>query len=308
MSKKVLVIAGGISSEKDISLQSGKSAIEALNRLGYQTAFYQVTENIFDFVQYLHEHRPDVVVNMLHGRFGEDGNIQGLLNLMQIPYTHSGCLASALSMDKHTAKKLFKAAGIPVATDKMVTIYDIRENNTLPYPYVIKPNNEGSSVGVFIIESEADKNMLLTNWPFNGGTVMMEEYVRGREMSVAVLNDQALGIVEIIPASGFFDFHNKYTTGGARHLIPAPVDKAQEALLKEYAVKAHRALGCKGMSRTDFRFDDTNKDLPPRIVALELNSQPGMTSLSLVPDIAKSVGISYDQLIQSLVEAATCEK
>ena len=308
MNKNVLVIAGGISSEKDISLQSGEEALKSLKRLGYNASLYHLTDDIFAFVQYLHDHRPDVVVNMLHGRFGEDGNVQGLLNLMHIPYTHSGCLASALSMDKHMAKKLFKAAGIPVATDRMVTLYDLQRNDTLPYPYVIKPNNEGSSLGVFIIESEADKNMLLNSWPFAGGTVMMEEYIRGRELSVAVLNDKALGIVEIVPATGFFDFHNKYTQGGARHLIPAPLDTAQEQLLKEYAVKAHKALNCKGVSRTDFRLDDTNKSLPPRIVALELNSQPGMTALSLVPDIAKTVGISYDQLIQSLLEAATCEK
>ena len=308
MKKNILVIAGGVSSEKDVSLRSGNEVLKALKQMGYEADLYTLTDNIFAFVQHLHNHRPDVVVNMLHGRFGEDGNVQGLLNLMQIPYTHSGCLASALSMDKHMAKKLFKEAGIPVATDKMVTIYDIKENNTLPYPYVIKPNNEGSSVGVFIVETEADKDMMLKNWPFAGGTVMMEEYIRGREMSVAVLNDKPLGVVEIIPAFGFFDFHNKYTAGGARHIIPAPITAAQDQQLKEYALKAHRALGCKGVSRTDFRFDDTNKSLPPRIVALELNSQPGMTPVSLVPDIAKSVGISYNQLIQSLIEGAECEK
>lgn len=306
--KKVVVVAGGLSSEREISLLSGQGVLGALKNKGYDAHLVDLTADIPAFIHTLTTLKPDVIFNALHGKYGEDGNVQGLFNLMQIPYTHSGCLASALSMNKKLSKLFFEKAGIPVAADKMVRLDDIKEERALPLPYVIKPNNEGSSVGVFIIKTKQDEADLIKNWPFAGQTVMAEQYIKGREMSVAVLGDRALGVVEIAPKSGFYDYKNKYTTGKTDHIIPAPLPTQQTELLKEYALKAHQVLGCRGTSRSDFRYDDTDKNSPPHIVILELNNQPGMTPLSLLPEIAKSVGISYEDIVSSLTEDASCEK
>ncbi len=306
--KKVAVVAGGLSSEREVSLMTGQGVLESLLKQGYDAFLLELTADIFDFVRTLEKEKPDVIFNALHGRYGEDGNIQGLFNLMQIPYTHSGVLASAMAMDKKMAKLLFEKEGLPVAKDKIVTLFDLKEGNHLPYPYVIKPINEGSSVGVYIITSAEDEEALINRWPFGGAAVMMEEYIRGREMSVPVMGGKALGIVEVAPKKGFYTYENKYQEGRTDHLIPAPIPQKQTELLMDYAVRAHKALGCKGVSRTDFRYDDTNPDQEPLLVALEINNQPGMTPLSLLPEVAKKAGISYDEVVLSLIEEAECEK
>ncbi len=306
--KKVVVLAYGVSSEKDVSLQTGTGVFEALLKKGYDAHLVKVTDDVVQLVATLNQIKPDVVFNALHGRFGEDGNIQGLLNLMGIPYTHSGVLASAVGMDKHYSKMMFTMAGIPVAPEKIVTLSDIKNGEVLPFPYVIKPVNEGSSAGVFIIENEQQQRNLIDTWPFGGAKVMMEAYIAGREMTVSVLNGKALGITEIAPKSGFYDYENKYTQNRTEHLLPAPIDEEHTLLMKQYAEKAHKILGCHGASRTDFRYDDVTNPERPHIVALEINTQPGMTKLSLLPECAKYAGISYEDLVSLLIEEAVCEK
>ena len=304
---KIMVLAGGTSSEREVSLESGKGVLSAVSELGHIGFLYDLTEDISELIHILKQEKPDVVFNALHGRYGEDGNIQGLLNLMKIRYTHSGVLSSALAMDKRLAKIHLRNAGIPVAKDRLVNFHQLKEEQSFPYPYVIKPINEGSSVGVFIIENKDDKELLLQSWPFGGAFVMMEEYIAGRELSVAVMGGQVLGIVELVPKAGFYNYANKYTDGCTEHLIPAPLPPEYAQKISHYALKAHQVLGCKGVSRTDFRYDDLNKKKEPHIVALELNNQPGMTKLSLVPEIAKSVGISYKDVVSFLIEEATWE-
>ncbi len=305
--KKVAVVAGGTSSEREISLLSGQGAFNALKAKGYPVVLIDLKEDLVAFIRELKSQNPDVIFNALHGRYGEDGNIQGVFNLMHIPYTHSGCLASALAMDKKMTKRLLKDAGIPMAADKMVTLEDIRKGDTLPFPYVVKPNNEGSSVGVSIIENKTDEDYLINSWPFGETKVLMEEYIKGREMSVPVLGDQAIGIVEIAPKTGFYTYENKYTEGKTDHIIPAPLPAEQTQLLKTYALKAHQILGCRGASRSDFRYDDTDPE-HPKIAFLEINTQPGMTPLSLLPEVAKKAGISYEDIVSYLVEDAACEE
>ena len=305
--KKVAVVAGGTSSEREISLLSGQGAFNALKAKGYPVVLIDLKEDLVAFIRELKSQNPDVIFNALHGRYGEDGNIQGVFNLMHIPYTHSGCLASALAMNKKMTKRLLKDAGIPMAADKMVTLTDIQQGNTLPFPYVIKPNNEGSSVGVSIIENKTDEDYLINSWPFGETKVLMEEYIKGREMSVPVLGDQAIGIVEIAPKTGFYTYENKYTEGKTDHIIPAPLPAEQTQLLKTYALKAHQILGCRGASRSDFRYDDTDPE-HPEIAFLEINTQPGMTPLSLLPEVAKKAGISYEDVVSYLVEDAACEE
>ena len=306
--KKVVVLAYGLSGEKEVSMQTGQGVFNALLKKGYDAHLVKVTDDILGLVQTLQQIKPDVVFNALHGRFGEDGNIQGLLNLMGIPYTHSGVLASAVGMDKHYAKMLFGLAGIPVAPEKIITLYDLKQKKTLPYPYVIKPLNEGSALGVFIIENAEQEQNLIDTWPFAGAKVMMEAYIPGREMTVSVLNGKALGVTEICPHTGFYNYENKYMDNHTDHLVPAPIPEKYEKQMKQYAEKAHKILGCRGATRTDFRYDDVTDPKKVHIVALEINTQPGMTKLSLLPESAKYAGISYEDLVSLLVEEATCEK
>ncbi len=305
--KKVVVVAGGTSSEREISLLSGQGVFNALKNKGYSVVLIDLKNDLASFIRELKSQRPDVIFNALHGRFGEDGNIQGVFNLLHIPYTHSGCLASALAMNKKMTKRILHEAGIPMAADKVVTLSDIQKGTVLPYPYVIKPNNEGSSVGVSIIYNKTDEDFLINSWSFGQNAVLMEEYIKGREMSVPILGDKAIGIVEIAPKTGFYTYENKYTEGKTDHIIPAPIPPHQTDLLKEYALTAHRILGCRGASRSDFRYDDTNPE-NPKIIFLEINTQPGMTPLSLLPEVAKKAGISYEDVVSYLVEDAACEK
>lgn len=306
--KKVAVVAYGLSAEKEISWLTGQGVFNALLKKGYDAHLVKLTDDIPAFIQDLTNIKPDVIFNALHGRFGEDGCAQGLFNLLKIPYTHSGVLASAIGMDKHYAKMIFTAVGIPVAPEKIVSLSDLRDGNTLPFPYVIKPINEGSSIGVYIIENETQAETLIKNWPFGGAHVMMEAFIPGREMTVSVINGKALCVTEIAPKQGFYDFENKYQTGKTEHLIPAPIDETDTKKMKQYAELAHKALGCRGASRTDFRYDNQTKSGISHIVALEINTQPGMTNLSLLPEAAKYAGISYEDLVSLLVEEAACEK
>lgn len=305
--RRVAVLMGGISSEREISLKSGQGVLQALSEAGYSAFPLDLTHDVAELVRILNREKPDVIFNALHGKYGEDGCVQGVLNLMQIPYTHSGVMASAIAMDKSMTKKIVQGIGITVAEERLVDRKDIMSDNTLLYPYVVKPNDDGSSVGVFIVKTEAEKDKMLAAWPFDR-SVLMETFIPGRELSVAVTDDGPLGVVEIVPKSGFYDFSNKYSQGGAEHIIPAPIAEKDYRAVMEQAYSVHKALGCRGVSRSDFRYDDTKKNAPARMVFLEVNTNPGMTPLSLVPDIAKVKGISYQDLVVWLVERATCDK
>ncbi len=290
MTKHVAVLKGGWSAEREVSLNSGAACAKALRELGYKVTEIDVQPDIADVLK---QTKPDVVFNALHGRFGEDGCVQGLLEILKVPYTHSGVLASSVAMDKPMAKVVFAAAGLKVPFGKIVTSEELQKGDPMPRPYVVKPANEGSSVGVYIIKEGSN------NAPFTPKqSWLVEEYIAGREITVAVLNDVPLGVTEIRPISGFYDYENKYTDGKTEHLCPAPLSKNEYEAVMQMALTAHRALGCRGLSRSDFRYDGKN------FYILELNTQPGMTSLSLSPEIAAHAGISFNQLVQKLVEAA----
>ena len=302
--KKIAVIMGGLSGEREVSLSSGKGVVEALRKRGYDVKGIDLTQDIAAFVQELNLFKPDVVFNALHGRFGEDGCVQGLLNLMNIPYTHSGVIASALGMDKARTREVAEKIGVPVALGGLKTKGEMQK--TMPrLPYVAKPNADGSSLGVVIVKDEKEHEQLLDSW---GEKIykLVEEYIPGRELSAAVLDGKCLGIVELVPESGFYDFENKYTDGKTKHLIPAPLPRQQEELVAKYAEQMHHALGCRGVTRSDFRYDDTDPK-NSRIVFLEINTNPGMTPFSLVPDIAKHKKITYDELVERLAKEAQCD-
>lgn len=304
MTKHIAVLKGGWSAEREVSLNSGATCANALRELGYRVTEIDVQP---DIAEVLLREKPDVVFNALHGRFGEDGCVQGLLEIMKIPYTHSGVLASSVAMDKPLAKVVFTAAGLKVPFGKIVSHEELLKGDPLPRPFVVKPANEGSSVGVHIVlehdnrpmseliaderKAPATNNQQLT-------TFLVEEYITGREITVAVLNDVPLGATEIRPKSGFYDYENKYTDGKTEHLCPAPLTAEEYESVMQMALVAHRALGCRGLSRSDFRYDGKN------FYILEINTQPGMTSLSLSPEIAAYAGISFNQLVQKLIEAA----
>ncbi|MBF0354465.1 MAG: D-alanine--D-alanine ligase [Alphaproteobacteria bacterium] len=305
MSKRIAVLMGGWSAEREVSLNSGASVVRALMNAGYQVTAIDVQRDIAQLLTRLFP-RPDAVFNALHGRFGEDGCLQGILNILDIPYTHSGLLASALAMDKPSAKKVFSQAGIPVALSVMATREHLIAGDPIERPYVIKPANEGSSVGVRIVMPGDNVNLFAeTSWPY-GDSVMVERYVPGRELTVAVMGDRALGCLEIRPKQGFYDYANKYTDGKAEHIVPAPVPKAIYDEACRLAVLAHQSLGCRGVSRADLRYDDTRGD-PGELFMLEVNTQPGMTNLSLVPEIAAAAGISFPDLVDWMVKEAACD-
>ena len=307
MSKRVVVLMGGFSAEREVSLASGAAVAAALEQAGYAVATIDVRRDLQTLIAGLEMANPAVVFNALHGRFGEDGRIQGLLDIMRIPYTHSGVLASALAMDKPAAKRVFAQAGIPVAEGRVVPKAEVLAGDVLPRPYVLKPLNEGSSVGVRIIhEGDNAGGFGEEEWPF-GDHVLAERFIPGREITVAVMGDRALGATEITSERGFYDYTAKYAPGGSRHLVPAPLPPQayDDALI--LALKAHQALGCRGVSRADLRYDDTQPDQPGRFVMLEVNTQPGMTPTSLVPELAAYAGISFVELVTWMVENAKCD-
>ncbi len=300
MSKHVAVLMGGLSAEREVSLTGGRLAAEALEAKGYRVTSIDADRTLCGK---LAEAKPDVVYNALHGPYGEDGTIQGMLEILGIPYSHSGVLASALAIDKAMAKKVFVAAGIRCPESVMTTIDRLRDETPMEPPYVVKPNREGSSVGITIVQDEQDRLPLWNDWPY-GPEVMVERYIEGRELTVSVLGDRSLGVTEISPQQGFYDYHAKYTDGIADHLLPAPLAEATYRKAMEDALTAHRALGCRGVSRADFRLSE---DDPDALYLLEVNTQPGMTPLSLTPEQAAHVGISFEDLVVQLVEEARCD-
>lgn len=302
--KRVAVLYGGISAEREVSLASGKKVIEALRSTGYEVTPIEVGPDLRATIAALHP-KPDAVFNALHGRFGEDGAIQGVLDWLDIPYTHSGVRASALAMDKAAAKAIFASAGLPVAAGGIYDVADIVDADPMPMPYVIKPLNEGSSVGVEIIRSGDNRRAAVaTGWLF-GRTAMVEEFIPGRELTVGVMGDHALAVTDIVASHTFYDYESKYADGGSRHVIPAQIHPEVAAEAMRIALAAHRALGCAGASRADFRYDDT-KGEPGRLVLLEVNTQPGLTPTSLLPEQAASLGIDFPALCRWMVEHAAC--
>jgi len=300
---RVAVLMGGWSNEREVSLSSGTECARALRESGYDVSEIDVTRDLAALLAAL-EPRPDAVFNALHGRFGEDGNIQGILNILEIPYTHSGLLASAIAMDKTRSKEVFETEGIPCPEGRVVHVSTLRAGHPMEPPYVLKPNDEGSSVGVYII-MPGDNFSPGNDWPY-GEQVLVERYIPGRELTVAVLGDQALGVTELRPHQGFYDYEAKYTDGKTTHLCPAPIPEEIAERATHYAVAAHSALGCRGVSRSDFRYDDIHGE-PGELYMLELNTQPGMTPLSLVPEQAAHAGISFKELVSWMVENATCD-
>ena len=305
MSRHVAVLMGGWSAERDVSLVSGKACAEALRERGYRVTEIDVDRDLAATLSAL-EPRPDVAFNALHGRFGEDGCVQGVLNILGLPYTHSGLLASALAMDKPIAKRVFAGAGIPCPEGVVVSLADATNGGVMEPPYVVKPANEGSSVGVrIVLEGDNYPGIDRDSWPF-GDAVLVEPYIPGRELTVAVMGDRALGVTELRPHDGFYDYEAKYTDGKTTHLCPAPLPDEVSCRAMDYALAAHRSLGCRGVSRADFRYDDTEGE-PGRLYMLEINTQPGMTPLSLVPEQAAYAGIDFGALVSWMVEEARCD-
>lgn len=302
---RVAVLYGGMSAEREVSLSTGRQVITALREAGYEVTPVEVHNDLAAVIRAL-DPRPDAVFNALHGRFGEDGAIQGVLDWLAIPYTHSGVRASALAMDKVAAKAVFAAAGLPVPRGQVVDIAALEHNDPMPLPYVIKPINEGSSVGVEIMREGGNRRAAVAaSWSF-GASALVEEFIPGRELTVAVMGEKALAVTEITAANGdFYDYEAKYADGGSRHVIPAPVHPEIYTRAMDVALRAHRALGCRGASRCDFRYDDT-KGEPGRLVLLELNTQPGLTPTSLLPEQAAHLGMSFPQLCAWMVENAAC--
>jgi D-alanine-D-alanine ligase len=295
---------GGWSAERDVSLRSGRACAEALVRLGYRVTNIDVTPQIADA---LTTAKPDVALNVLHGRPGEDGTLQGILEILGIPYSHSGVMASAVAMRKDFAKTLFRAAGIPVAEDLLAPRSEAAKSHLMPPPYVLKPIAEGSSVGVFIVTEahpHPPQELYREDWPF-GETVMIERYVPGKELTCAVLGDRPLDVIEIVPATRFYDYEAKYAAGGSKHVLPAQILPNVYQEVRRLTLAAHNALGCRGVSRADFRYDDRGTG---ELVCLEVNTQPGMTETSLVPELAAYAGITFDELVRWMVQDASTNR
>jgi len=302
---KVALLMGGWSAEREVSLSSGAECAAALRAEGYEVKTIDVGRDIDALASALTP-RPDVVFNALHGRGGEDGTVQGVLEFLRIPYTHSGVLASAVAMHKPTAKAVFAAAGLPLPEGRVVSRRELAAGDVYARPFVAKPINEGSSVGVRIVyEGDNAWTEEAARWSYP--EALVERYVPGREITVAVMGERALGALEIRPnISAMYDYEAKYRPGGSTHLMPAPIHPKAYAAALEISLAAHRALGCRGVSRADLRYDDSRGE-PGRMVLLEVNTQPGMTPTSLVPDIAKHAGIDFRALVRWMVENAACD-
>ncbi len=302
--RHVAVLMGGLSSERDVSLSTGKGCVAALERLGARATAVDAGR---DIAQVLSKLKPDVALNVLHGVWGEDGCVQGILETLQIPYTHSGVLASALAMDKNKAKAVLAAAGVTVPGGGLYDRFEAARDHVMAPPYVVKPNAEGSSVGVFLVFEGANRppqELASPSWTF-GEQVLIEPYIAGKELAVGVFGEaagpRAMSVTEIVPATGFYDYEAKYGEGGSSHVVPAPIPRhAYDEALRQ-SERAHAAIGCRGVTRSDFRYDDI-KDV---LVLLEVNTQPGMTPTSLVPEQAAHEGMGYDALVRWIVEDAT---
>ena len=306
MSKHVAVLMGGWSAEREISLRSGKACAEALVREGFRVTRIDVGR---DIAAVLATVKPDAALNVLHGRPGEDGTLQGILEILAIPYTHSGVMASAVAMQKDVAKELFRAAGVPVPEGVVASRFEAAKRHLLPPPYVIKPIAEGSSVGVFIVAEDhahPPQELNREDWSF-GDRVIVEKYIAGKELTCAVMGEEALGVIEIVPTVRFYDYEAKYAPGGSKHLLPAPLSPFVYQQVRRLALAAHRALGCRGVSRADFRYDDRVEGTGG-LVCLEVNTQPGMTETSLVPELAAHAGITFDELVRWMIEDASLNR
>jgi len=299
--RRISVLYGGVSKEREVSLVSGKAAAEALEKAGFAVTKIDVPRDVTTLIKAISDSKPDVVFNALHGRFGEDGRIQGLLDMMGIPYTHSGSMASAVAMDKPMAKKLFASAGIPVAPERIVTRREAEAGDVMDRPYVLKPFNEGSSVGVKIVRAGDNRPPLDDLGLDLDDQLMAEKFIPGREVTVAVLGDKPLAVTEITTSHAFYDYEAKYADGGSKHTLPASLAPELTARVMDLAVAAHRILGCRGVSRSDFRLDGD------QFTILEVNTQPGMTPTSLVPEQAAYVGMSFVDLVTWMVEHARCD-
>ncbi len=305
--KHVAVLMGGWSAERPVSLNSGRGCADALEALGYRVTRIDVDRSIADTLARL---RPDVAFNALHGRVGEDGTIQGVLEILRIPYTHSGVLASALAMEKDLAKVVLQAAGVPVAHGITVERHEAARRHVLEPPYVLKPVNEGSSFGVVIVKKDRThppQEVGRDDWPY-GDRLLAERFVAGKELTCAAMGDRVLGVIEIQPVSeAFYGYDAKYAKGGSRHVLPADLKPNIYHKVQDLTLRAHRALGCRGVSRADFRYDESIGE-EGELVCLEVNTQPGMTETSLVPDMAAHAGLSFGELVAWMVEEASCDR
>jgi D-alanine-D-alanine ligase len=301
---RVVVLLGGLSPERPVSQSSGAGAVEACRRLGHEVLALDPADP--QWIEAFKGFAPDIVFNALHGEWGEDGRIQGVLDYLGVPYTHSGVLASALAMDKAKAKAVLAAVGVPLAKGLIMDRRAAAASHPMPVPYVVKPNSGGSSFGVFIVREGANRppeQLLDADWAY-GETVIVEEFIAGLELTTAVLGDRALAVTEIKPAGEWYDFDAKYAEGGSIHEIPAKVPEAVYQACLRHAEAAHKALGCRGVTRTDFRYDPQTE----RLIVLEVNTQPGMTPTSLAPEQAAHAGMTYDQLVAWLLEDASCPR
>ena len=301
MSKKVLVLKGGFSAEREVSLVTGDGVEKALRHKGYEVISFDLT-NVWDLIAFIQREKPDVVFNALHGNWGEDGEIQAFFDVLQIPYTHSGVKTSVIGMDKYLTKQIARSQGIKTAADEKTTARKLAVRGTvISLPYVVKPVADGSSVGVFIVKTPEEAREIRYDDPDR--EILIEKYIPGRELTVMCLEGRAYAVTELRAAGGFYNYKAKYTDGVTQHVLPAEIPDEVAATCKEYAEKIHRALGCRMVSRSDFRWNETDG-----VVFLEINTNPGMTKLSLVPEQAKYAGIDYATLCAKLVENAECRK
>lgn len=298
---------GGLSAEREVSLRSGEACARALEGEGFKVTRLDVG---LDAPQKLAELKPDAAFNALHGRFGEDGAMQGVLEFLRIPYTHSGVLASAAAMHKQIAKTILAAAGVPVPAGRVLTRLEAAREHALPRPYVLKPVAEGSSFGVFIVREDQEhppQELSRADWS-HGETMLAERFIPGRELTCVVMGDRAMDVIEIVVAGGgWYDYEAKYAAGGSKHILPADLKPNVYQKVQELALEAHRALGCRGVSRADFRYDDRPNG-SGELVVLEVNTQPGMTETSLVPEMAAYLGLSFGELVKWMVGDASCDR
>ncbi len=300
----VAILMGGWSAERQVTLDSGNACADALEARGYKVTRVDVDR---DLAAQLTQIKPDVCFNALHGRWGEDGCVPGLLEILAIPYTHSGVAASAIAMHKEQAKHILRAAAVPLATSKMVTVEEALRDHVLPPPYVAKPISEGSSVGIVIVKEGANRPpAAIAEIPTLHDAIMVEKFVAGQELTCAVIGEQVTGIIDIVPDARleFYDYEAKYSEGGSVHILPADIPDDVTASIKAATLRAHQALGCRGVSRADFRYDKASGEL----ICLEVNTQPGMTATSLVPELASGIGLSFEDLVSWLVEDASLDR
>ena len=301
MAKKVMVLMGGFSSEKEVSLESGKGVVKALKNKGYEVIKHNLTDTK-KFITALNKHKPDVVFNALHGNWGEDGTISALLDLLQIPYTHSGMLASSIGMNKYITKLIAEKIGIKTALGERLTFAEFQKKaSSFKRPFVVKPVSDGSSVGVYIVQNKQDLNKV--KYDSLSTELLVEKYISGRELTVMCFKGKSYVVTELNAKKGFYDYKNKYTSGATNHILPADLPEIVKKTCLDYAEKIHTALKCKTVSRSDFRYNPEDG-----VVFLEINTHPGLTALSLVPEQARFIGISYEDLCQTLVEEASCRQ